>query len=60
MSTYYTQKKIKESNKNNKFKNAGTTSDGEFGLPGGFYSVLKIHDYFKYITKNHEKLTDKS
>ena len=33
------------------------TRNDEFELPDGFYSVLDIQDYIKYIIKNHEILT---
>ena len=33
--------------------------DEKFELPDGYYSILDIQNYFKYITKKHEILTDK-
>ena len=31
---------------------------GKFQLPDGSYSVSDIQDYFKYIIKKHETVTD--
>ena len=33
------------------------TWNDEFELPDGFYSVLDIQDYIKYIIKKHKILT---
>ena len=30
----------------------------KFELPGRSYSILDIQDYFKYINKKHETVTD--
>ena len=38
---------------------SGIAWDEEFGLPDGSYSVSDIQDYFEYIIKKHETLTDK-
>ena len=46
---------IKKSYKNNKFKISATTWNEEFS---GSYSVSDIQDYFKYITKTHEAVSD--
>ena len=32
--------------------------NGKFELPNGSYSVLDIQDYFEYIIKKYEKVTD--
>ena len=58
LSIYYTWKNIKNSYKNNKFKISAPTSNEEFELPDGSYSVSDIQDYFKYILKKHETVTD--
>ena len=44
--------------KNNKFKISALTWNEEFELTNGPYSVSDIQDYFKYILKKHEKVTD--
>ena len=36
---------------------APTWSD-TFGLPDGFYSIVDIQDYFEFIIKEHETLTE--
>ena len=48
----------KKSNKNIKFKISAPTSNEEFELPDGSYSVSDIQDYFKYIQKKPETVTD--
>ena len=57
LSIYYTWKNIKP-HKNNKFKISAPTWNEEFELPDGSYSVSDIRDYFEYILKNHETVTD--
>ena len=49
LSIYYTQKNIKSSYNNNKFKISAPTWNDEFELPDGSYSVSDIQDYFQYI-----------
>ena len=58
LSIYYTWKNIKKSYKNNKFKISAPTWNEEFELPDGSYSVSDIQDYFEYILKKHETVTD--
>ena len=58
LSIYYTQKNMKKSYKNNKFKISAQIWNEEFELLDGSYSVSDIQDYFKYILKNHEIVTD--
>ena len=53
LSIYYTWKNIKSSYINNKFKISAQTSNEEFNLPDGSYSVSNIQDYFEYILKKH-------
>ena len=58
LSIYYTWKNIKKSYKNNKFKISAPTWNEEFELPDGSYSVSDIEDYFEYILKRHETITN--
>ena len=51
LSIYYTWKNIKSIYNNNKFKISSLTWNDKFELPGGFYSVSDIQDYFEYILK---------
>ena len=55
---YYTWKNIKNWYKNNKFKISAPTWNENFELPDGSYSVSDIQDYFEYIIKKHETVTD--
>ena len=57
-SIYYTQKNIKSSYNNNKFKISAPAWNDEFDLPDGLYSISDIQDYFEYIIKNHEATAD--
>ena len=58
LSIYYTWKNIKKSYKNNKFKTSAPTWNEEFELSDRSYSVSDIRDYFKYILKKHDAVTD--
>ena len=58
LNIYYTWANIKKSYKNNKFKISTPTWNEEFELPDGLYSVSDIHNYFKYIIKKNETITD--
>ena len=58
LSIYYTWKNIKKSYKNNKFKISTLKWNEEFELLDGSYFVSDIQDYFKYILKKHETVTD--
>ena len=58
LSIYDVWKNIKTSNKNNKFKIWDPTWNEEFELPDGSYSVSGIKDYFEYIIKKHEMVTE--
>ena len=51
LSIYCTWKNIKIIYNNNKFKISSLTWNDKFELPGGFYSVSDIQDYFEYILK---------
>ena len=55
---YNTWKNIKKSYKNNKFRILAPTWNEEFELPDGSYSVSDIQNYFDYIIKKHEAVTD--
>ena len=59
LSIYYTQRNIKSSLNNNKFKISALTWNGEFELLDGFYLVSNIQDYFEYILKKHGENVDK-
>ena len=58
LSIYYIWKNIKSEYKNNKFKISVPTWNDTFDLPDGFYSIDDIQDYFEFIIKNHETLTE--
>ena len=55
---YYTWKDMEKTYKNNKFKLSAQTWNEKFELPDGSYSVSDIQDYFEYILKKHEKVTE--
>ena len=58
LSIYYTWKNIKSAYNKNKFKNSAPTWNDEFDLPDGSYSIADIQDYFEFIIKKHETLTE--
>ena len=58
LSTYYTWKNIKRSFKSKEFKISDPMWKRKFELPNGSFSVSDIQDYFEYIIKKHETLTD--
>ena len=58
MSIYYTWKNIKSAYNNNKFKISAPTWNDTFDLPDGSYSIEDIQDYFEFIIKKHETLTE--
>ena len=47
-----------KSYKNNKFKISASIWNEEFELLDGSYSVSDIQNYFKYILKKHDTVTD--
>ena len=49
---------IKSAYNNNKFKISAPTWNDEFDLPDGSYSISDIQDYFEFIIKKHETLTE--
>ena len=58
LNIYYTWENIKKPCKKNKFIISTPTWNEEFELPDGSYSVSDIKDYFVYIIKKHETITD--
>ena len=57
-SIYCTWKNIKSEYSNNKFKISVPTWNDTFDLPDGSYSIVEIEDYFEFIIKEHETLTE--
>ena len=58
LSIYYTWKNIKSEYNNNKFKISAPTWNETFDLPDGSYSIDDIQDYFEFIIKKYETLTE--
>ena len=58
LSIYYTWKNITSEYNNNKFKISAPTWNETFDLPDGSYSIADIQDYFEFIIKKHETLTE--
>ena len=58
LSIYYTWKNIKPKHNNNKFKISASTWNDTFDLQDGSFSISDIQDYFEFITKKHETLTE--
>ena len=58
LSIYYTQKNIKSEYNNNQFNISAPTSNDTFDLPDGSYSISDVQDYFEFIIKKHETLTE--
>ena len=58
LSIYYTWKNIKSEYNNNKFKISAPTWNDTFDLPDGSYSISDIQNYFEYIIKKQETLTE--
>ena len=58
LSNYYTWKDIKSEYKNNKFKISTLTWNDTFDLSDGSHSIEDIQDYFEFIIKIHETLTE--
>ena len=54
----YSWKSIKMSYKNNNFEVSPPTWNEEFKLPDELCSVSDIQEYFDYIIKKHETVTD--
>ena len=58
LSIYYTWKNIKSEHNNKKFKILAPTWNDTFDLLDGSYSISDIQDYFEFIIKKHETLTE--
>ena len=58
LSIYYTWKNVKSIYKNNKFKISALTWSQKFDLPDGSYNIPVIQDYFEYVIKKHETITN--
>ena len=58
LSICYTWKIIKSEYINNKFKISAPTWNDTFDLLDGSYSISDIQDYFEFIIKKHETLTE--
>ena len=62
LSIYYTWKNIKSEYNNNKFKILTLTWNDlktlTFDLPNATYPISDIQDYFEFIIKKHESLTE--
>ena len=58
LSIYYTWKNIKSEYNNNKFKISASNWNETFALPDRSYTIDDIQDYFEFILKKHETLTD--
>ena len=58
LSIYYTWKNVKSEYNNNKFKISAPTQNDTFDLPDGSHSIAGIQDYFEFIIKKHEILTE--
>ena len=51
-------KNIKKSYRNNKFKISAPKWNEDFELPDGLFSVSDIQEYFEYIIKKYETVTN--
>ena len=58
LSIYCALQNIKSEYSNNKFKRSAPTSNDEFDLRDGPYSISDIQDYFEFIMKKHETLAE--
>ena len=58
LSIYYSCKNIKTEYNNKKFKISAPTWNDTFDLPDGSYSIDDIQDYFGFIIKKHETLSE--
>ena len=58
LNIYYTWKKIKSEYNNNEFKISAPTWNETFHLPDSSYSINDIQDYFEFVIKKHENLTE--
>ena len=60
LSIYYTWKNIKSDYSNHKFKISAPTWNDTFDAPDGSYSIAALQNYFEYIIKKHETITNVS
>ena len=58
LTIHYTWKNITSEYINNKLKISAPTWNDTFDLPDGSYSISDIQDYFEFIIKKHEALTE--
>ena len=58
LSIYYTCKNIKSEYQKHKSKISAPTWNDTFDIPDGFYSISDIQDYFEFMIKKHETLTE--
>ena len=58
LSIYYAWKNIKTEYNNNKFNIFASIWSETFDLPDGSYTIDDIQDYFEFIIKKHETITD--
>ena len=57
---YYTWKNVKSDYNNNKIKISAPTWNDTFDVSDGSYSIAVLQNYFEYIIKKHETITDVS
>ena len=60
LSIYCNWKNVKSEYNNNKFRISATTWNDTFDFSYGSYSIVYIQDYFDFIIKKHETLTENS
>ena len=58
LSIYYTWKNIKSEYNNKKLEISAPTWNDTFNLPDRSCSIADIQDYFEFIIKKHETLTE--
>ena len=58
LSIYYTWNTIKTLYKDNRFEISAPTQNGKCQLTDGSYSTSDIQEYFKYIIKRRETVTE--
>ena len=58
LSISYTWENTKSEYNNNNFMISAPTWNDAFDLPDGSYSIADIQDYFEFIIKKHETLTE--
>ena len=58
LSIYYTWENIQSEYNNNKFKISAPFWNDSFDLPDGSYSISDTQDYFEFIIKKHEALSE--